>query len=106
KQLAGMLDSTVSFMVRPLSPVLIDRDSIEQGRLIRLHTATYYAPRTKGIKFALLPAVWQQQVQGHPAYRLNDGSMIPAKGYQSQISAGIFAQYGPLSVQLRPEYLF
>jgi hypothetical protein len=105
KQLSGMLDSTVSFMVRPLSPVLIDRDSMEQDNLIRLHQAVY-APKTKGIKFALLPAVWQQQVQGHPAYRLNDGSMIPAKGYQSQISAGIFAQYGPLSVQLRPEYVF
>jgi hypothetical protein len=32
--------------------------------------------------------------------------MIPAKGYQSYLSAGFFAKFGPLSIQIKPEYVF
>ena len=32
--------------------------------------------------------------------------MIPAKGYQTLLTAGIYAQYGILSVQLKPEYVY
>jgi hypothetical protein len=36
---------------------------------------------------------------------MNDGAMIPAKGYQTMVSAGFFAKIGPLSVQMRPEFV-
>ena len=32
--------------------------------------------------------------------------MIPNRGYQHIISAGIYAEIGPLSIQLKPEHLF
>ena len=32
--------------------------------------------------------------------------MVPNRGYQHIISAGIYVEIGPLSVQLKPEYLF
>jgi hypothetical protein len=31
--------------------------------------------------------------------------MIPSRGNQSQMSFGVFAKYGPLSIQLKPEYV-
>ncbi len=52
----------------------------------------------------LLPFNWQvQQNTDHP-YSLNDGAMIPARGYQTLISGGFFARYGRLSVQILPEW--
>ncbi len=32
--------------------------------------------------------------------------MIPAKGYQTMVSGGFFVKLGPLSMQLRPEYVY
>ena len=38
-------------------------------------------------------------------YGWNDGAMIPSKGFQALMSIGIFAQYGPLTIQLKPEFV-
>ena len=32
--------------------------------------------------------------------------MIPNRGYQHIMSGGIYAEIGPLSIQLKPEHLF
>ena len=32
--------------------------------------------------------------------------MVPNRGYQHIISAGIYAEIGPLSIQLKPEHLY
>ena len=32
--------------------------------------------------------------------------MIPARGYQTLIRGGLYAQAGPLSIQLNPEYIY
>ena len=32
--------------------------------------------------------------------------MIPARGYQQLVSAGIYFELGPLSIQLKPEHVF
>ena len=53
-----------------------------------------------------LPLVWQQQENTHHPYGWNDGSMIQSKGYQTQFSGGVFVKAGPLSIQLRPEYVY
>lgn len=54
----------------------------------------------------LLPFSWQQHYNGNPSYSRNDGLMIRSKGYQSYLSAGFFAKAGPLSIQIKPEYVF
>jgi hypothetical protein len=55
--------------------------------------------------FQLLPISSLFQHNSEFAYGWNDGSMIPAIGLQSLHSFGVSASYGPLSIQLRPEYL-
>ncbi len=58
------------------------------------------------VRFSLLPISIQQQYTTHHPYSLNDGEMIPARGYQTLVSAGIYAKIGMLSIQLRPEYVY
>ena len=53
-----------------------------------------------------LPISFINQYNSHHPYGYNDGSMIPANGYQSKISAGLFAKAGPLQIQLQPEYIY
>jgi hypothetical protein len=57
-------------------------------------------------KFELLPITWQQQFNTDHPYSLNDGAMIPARGYQTMISGGFFVKYGILSIRLQPEYVY
>jgi len=51
----------------------------------------------------LLPFSWQQQFNTDHPYSLNDGAMIPARGYQTMVSGGVYLKAGPLSIQFRPE---
>jgi len=110
-QLLGQIDSSISFTSRPLFPTI----SLKLNNSSDLYNLLDNEPQTKSdgtFRFAkngvlqLLPFTWQQQFNTHHPYSLNDGAMIPARGYQTIISGGIYAQYGPLSIQLRPEYVF
>jgi hypothetical protein len=105
-QLMGNADSTASFMIRPLFPFSIDTtenfysDSLFRPGLRILDTQS----RKKSLQ--VLPAILRQQYYGNPYYNLNNSSIIKAKGYQTQLSAGIFAEYGPLSIKLNPDFVF
>ncbi len=107
-QLEGKLDSSISFTVRPVFPAAA------------LNVPNVFRPDTTGREswlnwdgeksfaggrgaFQMLPVTWEQGVSSHHPYSWNDGSMIPAKGYQTRLSGGIFVKYGPLNLQLRPE---
>ncbi|RYD87985.1 MAG: hypothetical protein EOP54_27955, partial [Sphingobacteriales bacterium] len=108
-QLAGKLDSTVSFTIRPLIPSAALKikdfaypDSLEQR--YNLLDADHSGVSKNGkLKWQLLPMSIQLQANSHHPYGWNDGAMIPAKGLQSLLSAGIYAEYGILSVQFKPE---
>ncbi len=110
-QLLGKVDSNVSFTVRPLlsktglnTQNLFDPDStLKQDHWIGFGAVSF--GKGKGI-FQILPLTWQQQYNSDHPYGWNDGAMIPAKGYQTMVSGGFFVKYGPLSVQLRPEYVY
>jgi len=56
-------------------------------------------------KLSLLPTTVLTKYNSHHPYGWNDGAMIPAKGFQSIISPGVYAELGPLSIQLKPEIL-
>lgn len=108
-QLLGTADTNVSFTVRPLFP----------GSLNKLFSTFYpdnseirTTPSVAGIgngqskyKLELLPLSLQTQFNSHHPYGWNDGPMIPAKGLQTVVSAGLFFEYGPLTVQLKPEFV-
>ena len=112
KQLLGELDSSISFSVRPIFPAsafkinnVFDPDSTlsKEGYFKQSGPVKFL----KGLgAFQILPFSWQQQYNSNHPYGWNDGSMIPARGYQTMLSGGIFLKLGPLSVQLRPEFVY
>ena len=106
KQLNGELDQTISFTVRPVFPFLNEvKDRREVDTLLNPGKQILSSSIGKS-KILILPFIWQQRYYGHPSNNRNDGAMIPAKGYQSLVSAGFYAKAGPLSIQIRPEYVF
>lgn len=106
KQLIGELDSSISFTVRPSFPFLTEAKNRGLADTLLNPGKQIYGSASGKSKILILPISWQQVYRGHPSYSRNDGAMIPAKGYQSLVSAGFFAETGPLSVQVRPEYVF
>lgn len=95
QQLLGKGDSLISFALRPLAVESIDTSKVK-----------YNLIDSGKIKLALLPITLKQQYNTFCPYGWNDGIMIPAKGYQSFLSAGFYAKYNAISIQLRPEHVF
>jgi hypothetical protein len=87
EQLLGKGDSLVSFTLRPLAQKTIFDDH-------------------KDVVFHYLPINFIQQYTSLAPLSRNDGAMIPAKGYQSHFNAGVHASYGPLEIQINPEYIY
>lgn len=91
EQLLGNANPLVSYTLRPLASELID---------------TTQTKSSEKVNIKILPITLTQQYNTFAPYGWNDGSMIPAKGYQSLLTAGLFAEYGILSVQLKPENVY
>ncbi|NEW83738.1 MAG: capsule assembly Wzi family protein [Mariniphaga sp.] len=111
-QLMGQLDSSVSFTTRPFFPAetlrlnnAFDPEQTFDKEQKSKFDGIYRFGGKKGL-IQLLPVTLQQQFNTHHPYSLNDGAMIPARGYQTIVSGGIYAKFGPLSIQLRPEVVF
>lgn len=108
-QLLNQADSSISFTVRPIFPNQINNranvfypDSNER-RYNLLNANSSWLSKNKKLSVLLLPLSFQTQFNSDHPYGWNDGSMIPAKGLQAQISAGVFVKYGPLTIQFQPE---
>jgi hypothetical protein len=110
-QLLGKVDSNVSFTVRPVNSAstlgvkdLFDPDStLKQDHWTQANPVSFDKDRGG---FQILPVSWQQKFNSNHPYGWNDGAMIPAKGYQTMVSGGFYLKYGPLSIQIRPEYVY
>jgi len=94
--LLGKDSSGSSYMIRPIA---LPSASIDLRKKL-------YQNASSSIALYALPVVLQQQYNTHHPYGMNDNSMVQAKGYQTMISAGVFAKIGPLSIQFRPEYVY
>jgi hypothetical protein len=105
QQLLGKLDSTISFSVRPLSNAALKQRNIFNPDSSYTDHSIFPFAEGKGF-MQVMPATWQNQLTSAFPYGWNDGGMIPAVGYQTSLSAGIYAQYKWLSIQLRPEFVF
>lgn len=111
QQLLGKVDSDLSFSVLPLlsSKQLKVSNIFNPDTFKKSSRWSQLAPYTfsnKSGAIQILPISWQQQYNSDHPYGWNDGPMIPTKGYQTMISGGIYFRYGPLSIQLRPEYVY
>ena len=108
-QILGQLDSSISLCVRPLAANLIPEGAnntfYAAGNGIAKYSHPDYFFKKKG-QFLILPLSIIQQYNSHHPYGWNDGAMIQAKGYQSLISAGLYASLGPLALQLAPELVY
>lgn len=95
------IDSNLSFCVRPIYGInFFSADSTKDLRERKLSSPQIIK------KICLLPIELTQQFNTHHPYGWNDGSMIPAKGYQTQLSFGFFLKKGIVSVQLQPELVY
>lgn len=83
QQLLGVLPVNTSFTVRPFAT----QDSIKKS-------------------LEILPFQLSTKYNSHHPYGWNDQGMIMAKGLQTMVSAGIRAKYGPLEIQLQPEFYY
>lgn len=104
-QLLGKIDSSISFAVRPLYNDALLRTNIYAGDGISGSTGNIMTGNN-GLDIHLLPITWRHQVTSGFPYGWNDGSMIPNVGYQTQLSAGLYASYKFISIQLRPEFVY
>lgn len=109
-QLMGEVDSTVSFTIRPLSASLFNEKNNRSFYLDSTNTVhnkilfkNLWPTKNNLGKFYLLPASVDFQINSHHPYGFNDGPMIPAKGIQTLLSGGFFVEYGPVSLQFKPE---
>jgi len=111
-QLLGKVDSSLSFVSRPFFPTIsmpvanaFDPDGSLQKLRKNKFDGIYRFDKNRGM-FQLLPVELSVQQNSHHPYSLNDGAMIPARGFQTLASAGFYAKYGPLSIQFRPEVVY
>jgi len=110
-QLSGVADTNVSFTVRPIFPTFINKKAdvfypdTSQRRQDILNIQGSLQTDDKNLKFGLLPLSIQTEFNSGYPYGWNDGAMIPARGWQTLVSPGLFLQYGPLTVQLKPEFV-
>lgn len=111
-QLLGQIDSTLSFTSRTLFPAVslimanpFDPDSSLSRQRTTRFDGIFRFNNNHGV-IQLLPVEWLVRYDTHHPYSLNDGSMIPARGFQTMASAGVYAKYGPLSIQFRPEVIY
>jgi hypothetical protein len=102
-QLKGEKDINSSFCIRP---VFTQGDSLYDFSLSKQKTPDTIASGSPRSFFKWLPITSTQQYNTHHPYGWNDGSMIPAKGYQHKLSGGIYTRWGPLSIQLQPEVVY
>ena len=103
-QLNGDISSNISFTLRPLdlNNYDVDKDIFDYNE---------YAPTVLSFlngngKLKILPVDFNINYSSHHPYNRNNGSMITNRGYQQLISAGLYFELGPLSIQLKPENIY
>ncbi len=108
EQLLGNKDSLISFTIRPLFAGDQFKSGIDtisaESRLFKFNSRLNLVGNKTYLQ--LLPLNLQHQYNSIIPYDWNDGTMIPAVGHQTQLSFGAFFNYGPLSIQLKPEYVY
>ena len=103
KQLKGDVDSNISQNLKPVSASILKTQF--DGLRISYSSKNVFAGSDL-VLLKILPFTIDQQYNSSTSYGWNDGLMIPAKGYQQFISAGVFLKAGPLTIQAQPEFVY
>ena len=106
KEISGEFKSDLSFNVLPIdinsSSFVIDSSIFDKKK----YSPTLISSLDNKFKFKILPIDYKLEYNSHHPYNRNNGSLIPNKGFQNLISTGFFIKIGPLSVQLKPEFVY
>jgi hypothetical protein len=106
QQLLGQDSLAHSFLIRPLYMTSLSQEGMNQDGIALQKVLVQQDVSNMSFKVSALPLVWKQQVNSHHPYSLNDGALIPSKGYSTLLSTGVLMEFGPLFIQLRPEVVF
>ncbi len=109
EQLLGKFDSSASFNVLPFVAGNVNRGALKSGRAESaepLFTDRFTTKRLPFFALRALPFTLKQQVMSDHPYSWNDESMIPSRGYQALATGGVYVKAGPLSIQLKPEWVW
>lgn len=102
-QLIGKIDSSLSFTVRPLTQQSLHRSPFfPDEHLTSINSTNHFDNQ---LTVQVMPLITKLQYTSSFPSGWNDGAMIPTVGPQSYLSAGIFAHYKWISVQLQPEFV-
>ena len=106
-QLQGKINSTYSLGVRPF----FTSKKLRTDSLLYLIDPTYsfssvIFSKNKNTWVEALPVTANFKFNSHHPYGWNQSGLIDAKGIQGFVSGGIFAQWGLLSLQLKPEFVY
>lgn len=91
-----------SLMLRPLNFILLEDDSSKSYFNSRLLPKRLIG--NDKAYLSILPVYTSLQAGGTPYPQAS--VFLQSKGFQSYLSSGVFAQIGPLSIQLQPEFIF
>ena len=61
--------------------------------------------KDRNTNISLLPINFLQKLNTNHPYGWNDGAMSYSKGYQFQVSGGVFLSWKNIKIQLRPEFI-
>ncbi len=97
EQLLGRFDSLASFSIRPLK-----QKQFEKGPYLFEETSSKIIQK-KNFELELLPILSRSKYNHKQPYGWNDGSLVPASGYQQTVSVGFAAKAWWLRAQINPE---
>lgn len=103
-QLIGDIDSTLSFVIRPLTAQALNRQNLYYPTDSLTGKGNYPFARNEG-SIQLMPLETQMRYTSAYPVGWNDDAMIPAVGFQQTFSAGLYADYKWFSVQFRPTFV-
>ncbi len=103
-QILNKVELKHSLNQRPIASEVLD--SAKFFFFKKAYSKPIFSLLNDNIKFKLLPVNYNLEFNNRYPIKVNNGSMIPNRGYQHIFSPGIYFKAGPLHVQLKPEYHF
>ncbi len=105
EQIKGDFDPGNSFQLRPFNFRML-RDSSVSGNEVRKLLGGQKVEKSTSFQFGLLPIISSTEYNSKRPYGWGNKGLTPNVGFQTYLSAGIFASVGFLEVQLQPEFTF
>ena len=105
EQLLGKFDSSVSFLI---NPVYLTTKEVKSIGVNSFNPSLQKRGKSFLGKLGyvdLMPVQLLQQYVTDIPFKTLDGPMLASSGYQVMASAGLFAKFGPLTIQLQPQWV-